>query len=348
MTITQAVVAVLVAGSVIVAAGTQLARSGDIIAARTRLGGVWVGSVLLAAATSLPEITTDIAAVRIGAPDLAAGDLFGSSMANMLILAIISLVPQGQELFRKAALDHALYAALAMLLTVIAAVLVLVRPSVSFLNIGPGSLLLIITYVVGSRAVLRRSPLAERGLTTAEMSGSPAGDVPLTVDEERSRLPTLRRAVLTFIAASLVVLIAAPMFARSAEAIAEITGIGSTFIGTWLVGASTSLPELVTSLAAVRMRSYDLAVGNLFGSNAFNMIVWIALDIVQGPGSIFAVISPVHAISALVGVGLMAVGIAALAYRAQGRFTLLEPSSALIVIGYIAGLAVVLAESATP
>ena len=75
----------LASGAVIVAAGTVLAKSGDAIAEHTRLGRVWIGSVLLAGATSLPELTTDVAAVRLGVPDLAAGDLFGSSLANMLL-----------------------------------------------------------------------------------------------------------------------------------------------------------------------------------------------------------------------------------------------------------------------
>lgn len=82
----------------VIAAGVVLARAGDVIAARTRLGSVWVGTIFLAGATSLPELATDVAAVRMGAPDLAAGDLFGSTMANMLILGLVSFSP-GRELF---------------------------------------------------------------------------------------------------------------------------------------------------------------------------------------------------------------------------------------------------------
>lgn len=66
--------------------------------------------MLLASATSLPELTTDLVAVRLGAPDLAVGDLFGSSMANMLILAIIDLVWRKKQVLQRAALDHALAA----------------------------------------------------------------------------------------------------------------------------------------------------------------------------------------------------------------------------------------------
>lgn len=80
---TSLVITVLISALAIVGAGTLLARASDVIAARTKWGAVWVGSVFLAAATSLPEIVTDISAVRLDASDLAAGDLFGSSMANV-------------------------------------------------------------------------------------------------------------------------------------------------------------------------------------------------------------------------------------------------------------------------
>ena len=325
---------------VIVVAGTLLARGGDVIAARTKLGGVWVGSVFLALATSLPEISTDIAAVRIGVPDLAAGDLFGSSMANMLILAVVSLVPAGTEVFRKAALDHALYASLAIVMTCIAAVTILVRPAGSLLGVSAGSLLLLITYAVGSRVAFRHSAIAREAAATIEMSAAAPvapGEGP-TVGVE----PSLRRAVLTVLGAALVVLVAAPQFARSAEEIAAVTGVGSTVVGTWLVGMSTSLPELATSLAAVRLRAYDLAVGNLFGSNALNMTVFALLDPLHAGGPVLGVVDPVHAVTALVAVVLMGIAIATLVYRANGTRALVEPGSLLIVLGYLAGLGLVL------
>jgi cation:H+ antiporter len=308
---------------------------------------VWVGSVLIAAATSLPEVTTDIAAVRIGAPDLAAGDLFGSSMANMLILALVSLIPAGTELFRKAALEHALYASLAIILTVTAALFVIVRPTTEVVGIGVGPLLLAVVYGVGSRAVYRHSVLAHVAAATPEMSGvavaqSSSAEVS---GLQSAALPSLRRAVVKFGAAAVIILLAGPQFARSAEGVAAVTGIGTTFIGTWLVALTTSLPELVTSLAAVRIRAYDLAVGNLFGSNAFNMAIFVVLDPVHRGGAILSAVSPVHAVSALVAVALMSLALAALVYRAQGRLALLEPSSALIVVGYVLGLALILMQS---
>ncbi|HEX6059607.1 MAG TPA: hypothetical protein VFZ11_11385 [Gemmatimonadaceae bacterium] len=333
----------LLAALVVVGAGTVLARSGDVIAARTALGGLWVGSVFLAFATSLPELATDIAAIRIGALDLAAGDLFGSSMANMLILAVLNLLPTGSGLFRKAALEHALYAAVAIILTSVAAVSILLRPSVSVLGIGPETMLLLAIYLAGSRAIYRHGTLARQAAATAEMGGQPAVAAPVAPGEHAPGPTTsLRRAIGMFVGASLVILVAAPQFARSAEQLAVVTGLGTTFVGTWLVGFSTSLPELVTSLAAVRLGAFDLAVGNLFGSNAFNMTILVVLDAAQGPGSFLGLVETSHAISALVAVALMAVAVAALVSRAEGRLRVLEPSSGIIIVGYVLGLAAML------
>lgn len=316
----------------VVLAGVRLARDGDVIAARSALGGLWVGSIFLAASTSLPELTTDIAAVRLGAPDLAMGDLFGSSMANMFILALVTLIPRGEELFRKAALDHALYASLAIVMSCIAALAILVRPPVAIFGVGPGAILLAVVYLVGSRAIFRHTALARKAGMVVETT-------PIEPGEERApRIPARRRAVIGFVVASLIILIAAPRFAHAAAGLAEATGLGTTFFGTWIVGFATSLPELVTSLAAVRLRAYDLAVGNLFGSNALNLVLVVPLDIVHRKGPVLAVVSQTHVVSALIGLVLMATGLAALLFRAKGRFNLSEPSSAVMILTYLVGL----------
>jgi cation:H+ antiporter len=321
------VMAFIGAGLVVVMAGTALARYGDEIAEATKLGRLWIGSVLLAGATSLPELTTDISAVRLGAVDLAVGDLFGSSMANMLILALIDLLPPRRRVLQQATLDHALAAALAISVNALAAVFILVRPDFAFLGwIAPGSVLLLFTYVAGTRAIYRHVTREVAGV--ASVAPAPGQDTPKS---------SLRRALLGFGVAAAVVLIAAPAFAWGAKGIAEMTGLGNTFMGTWLVGLSTSLPELVASLAAVRMGAFDMAVGNLFGSNAFNMAIFFALDLSQ-EGSIFARVDPNHTVSALFGVVLMSLGLGAIVYRAKRRFAMLEPDSLLVLVAYLMGI----------
>jgi len=325
-------------------AGVRLARHGDVIAARTKLGRIWIGSLFLAVSTSLPELTTDVAAVRLGAPDLAAGDLFGSSMANMLILALLSFVPSA-DLFRRAALDNGLSASLAIALTATAAMLVVTRPVGSILGMGHGSLVLGLGYVGGMWAVYRNSLVAKRTLEIEELSKR--GEE--LSGESRGRASTpLSSAIGGFVLASLVVLIAAPVFAFSAKRVAELTGLAQSFVGTWLVGFATSLPELVTSLAAVRMGAYDLAVGNLFGSNAVNMVMFLPLDLAHDGGPFLASISLVHVLSALAAIVLMAIGLATIVYRSKNRCSGPEPSSLVMLIVYFVGLGLVFLYGGSP
>ena len=327
----------LLAAVIVIVAGTLLARSGDVIAARTRLGGAWVGSVFLALATSLPEIVTDIAAIRLGAVDLAVGDLMGSSMANMLILALISLAPAGVDIFRRAALDHALYACLAISMTVLASLGIMMRSTTGIGGIGAWSLLLVVTYGITSSLAFRMSSVAQAAGEVAEMSGTDAAGPEGTVSHAPPM--TLRRAILMFVGAALVIVLVAPQFARAAEGLAVVSGVGHTFMGTWLVGLSTSLPELVTSMAAVRLRAYDLAVGNLFGSNAINMTIFALLDPV-GPAPVFSMASLDHVLTALVAVVLMTIALGTLVLRTR-HAAAREPGSVLVVLGYVAGIALV-------
>lgn len=326
-------------------AGVRLARHGDTIAARTRLGGVWVGAVFVAIATSLPELASNTAAVLLGEADLAAGGLFGSNLTNMLSLAVLSMIP-GSDLFRRAAIDNALGVALAITLTGAAAVCVLVRADRVVLGVGVAPLLLAVGYVAGVRTLYRNSELARLALRLEETGGTagepPPEPDPTGVDGD----PLLRRAVRGFLLAALLILVVAPLLAATAEAIAAATGLATSFVGTGFVALATTLPELVTSLTAVRMRAYDLAVGNLFGSNAFNMALFLALDLAHPGASIFAVLSPVHVLTALAAIVLMALGLAAIVYRAEGRLAALEPSSALMILVYLLGITLVYAHGA--
>lgn len=152
------------------------------------------------------------------------------------------------------------------------------------------------------------------------------------------RHAALRWAVIRFALAASVLLAAAPLLAWSAGSIAEQTGISSTFIGTSLVAVTTSLPELVTSIAAVRLGAYDLAVGNLFGSNAFNMAAFLLVDLAFPGDAILSAVAPTHAVTALWAILMMNVGLMGIIYRAEKRFLLVEPDSLLMIVSYGLGM----------
>jgi cation:H+ antiporter len=246
-------------------------------------------------------------------------------MANMLILAFVDLLPPRREVLRRATLDHALAACLAISLSAFAAAALLAPSGRVVAGISAESFVLAGAYLLGTRAVYRH---AMRDF----------GPGKLDVDDVAARgrqVPTLKRSVLGFGAAALVTLLAAPVFAYAAKQLGDVTGLGTTFVGTWLVGLSTSLPELVASIAAVRIGAFDLAVGNLLGSNAFNLSILLWIDLAYPGASIFVDASPTHVLSLVFGILLMTLGLAAIVYRAKKRFAMLEPDSALIVLTYV-------------
>lgn len=324
----------LLSATVIVYAGTKLSRYGDQIADLTGLGGLWIGVVLMAGATSLPEIFTDVSAALIDAPDLGAGDLFGSNMANMLILGVIDLMHRQKQVWQQAAFEHALSAGLAMFLTGLAAFLVLFGMDVKHAGIGLGSMLLLLFYIFGMRIVFRQERVKRR---QREQEAVVEAQVEVEAMQPSKR-EGLRRASFGFAVAAVGLLVAAPFLASSAETIAEQSGITATFVGTSLVGITTSLPELVTALAAVRIGAFDLAVGNLFGSNAFNMAAFFFVDVAYRGGPLFNAVSDAHAMTALWSILLMSIGLMGIIYRVEERYLLIEPDSFLIILGYCLGL----------
>ena len=269
----------LLSAAVIVVAGTKLSHYGDQIAELTGLGRLWIGMVLIAVATSLPELLTDISAALLHAPDLAVGDLFGSNMANMLILGLIGLFPR-QPPVRQAAYEHILSATLAMVLTGLAGLFIVLKTDVALWGVGLDSALIALIHVLGMRVAYRQEDLRRREREREKIVEA--------TDEESERTSArhqgLRHAGVRFAFATLAIVVAAPVLAWSAKNIAEMTGIGTAFVGTSLVAVATSLPEVVTSLAAVRLGAFDLAVGNLFGSNAFNMFVLFFTDVAIARG----------------------------------------------------------------
>jgi len=324
----------VVSAGAIVFTGTKLSRYGDQIAELTGLGRLWIGVVLMAAATSLPEVFTTMSAGWIDAPDLAAGNLFGAGMSNMLTLGLIDLLYRQKRVWQQAALGHTLTATLAMVLTALAAFFVLLRVEVVHFGVGFESVILLILYVLGMRLVFRQEDMARRQLehkaVVEGLAEEPGSD--------GSRRDALRYAVRGFSIGALVLLVAAPVLAWSAERIAEESGMTATFIGTSLVAITTSLPELVVSISAVRLGAFDLAVGNLFGSNAFNMAAFFFADLAYRGGGLLSTVSSTHALTALWAIIMMNIGLMGIIYRAERRFRLIEPDSLLMIVVYVLGL----------
>lgn len=323
----------LLAAGAIFVAGTALARNGATIAERTGLGHVWVGALLVAGATSLPEIATGSAAVLRDAPDLAAGGLFGSNMANMALLAVIALVYSRARVIQREALGIALTASVAIALTTIAVLFVVARLEHSIAGaFGFGTVVLFVAAVGGLLLLSQYRETADEPATA-------------TV-EEPGQLPSLPRAGVAFAAAAGVILVAAPVLVWTAEEIAQITGLAETFVGVLGLAIATSLPELATSAAAVRMGALDLAVANLYGSNVMNMSILVWLDVLYTKAPLLETIDVSNAVAGLVAVLLMMVGLTDIVMRAERRPFRVDPVAALILVSYLLGVLLVWSVSA--
>lgn len=325
----------VLSGLAIIFAGTKLSQYGDRIAEYSGLGRLWIGVVLMAGATSLPEMLTVLSAVLIDAPDLAVGDLFGAGLTNMLTLALIDLAHRTKRVWQQTALDQALIASLAVIMTGLAGLLIMVKHSIPIVQIGAGTLAIAVIYLFGMRVVLRQESMRRRAEQLQRVVQSTGAS------DHTMKKHSLKQAGLGFAVAAGGILIAAPLLADSAVQIAETTGISSTFIGTSLVAIVTSLPEMVTAFAAVRMGAFDLAVGNLFGSNAFNMGILFVADMAYRKGPLLGAVNDAHAVTALVSILLMSVGIMGIIYRAEKRFFFVEPDSALMIMGYLIGMGLI-------
>lgn len=308
---------------IIVAAAIKLAEYGDAIAYRTKLGGMFVGTLLVAGATSLPELLTVINAIGQGHANLTAGDLFGSGMFNMLLLGVLGLIFFRERLLRRVATRHALSASLAVLLTGMAVFFLLANIDIQIGWVGLDSLLLIGMYVGGL------------GLIRSNSGGRPDEAM---AQEETSTLPKLRNAIIGFAIMALVLVLVTPSLVHSASQIAEITGLGTGFVGLLLVAMVTSLPELVATLAAVRVGAYDMAVGNLFGSNIFNMFALGVADLVYTQGRFLGAISPIFAVAGMLAVLLTTLGLVGNLARLQRRLWIVEIDGLLLLLVYLGGM----------
>jgi cation:H+ antiporter len=323
----SAVIEFLLSAAVIAVAGSVLTRYADAIADLTGLGRLLAGSIFLAAATSLPELSVDLSAVRQGSVDIAVGDLLGSSLFNLLILAMLDCVyvPRWRMLSPVSA-AHALTGSHGIALTGIAGVGILLGPqlgNVTFLGVGPAVLAISLTYLLGVRTVFLDQRVAASQKAgdggKGEIVAIPAGSM------------TFRRAILGYLIAAAAILAAGPFLASSASRIAEISGMGKSFVGTAFVALCTSLPELVASITAVRMGAPDLALGNIFGSNVFNMILLLPLDLMH-PGSLLSSVAPIHALTCLATIVVTSVAIMGQLYRVERRIHVLEPDATLVLI----------------
>ncbi|MDA9467016.1 sodium:calcium antiporter [Bradyrhizobium sp. CCBAU 53415] len=288
-------------------AGPVLTQYGDVIARLTGLSRSWIGLVLLATATSLPELFTGISSVAIAnVPDIAVGDALGSCVFNLVMLVLLDELSRDEPLYRRVDQGHVLTAGFGIVLigTVGAIILIGRGPlSVQFFHVSIYTPLLALLYLVAMRAAFqyeRRTPQPPQILRTGS-------DL------------SLSDALLRYAAAAAVIVAAGTWLPFVGAQIADTMGWQTSFVGTLLIAGATSVPELVVSISALRLKAVDMAIGNLLGSNLFDVLVLAIDDLAYRDGPLLSSVSPVHAISAFAAVVMSGLFIVAMLYKPETR-----------------------------
>ncbi len=290
-------------------AGTKLSRYADVIADKIGLSGSWVGLILLATVTSLPELVTGISALTLAhSPDIAVGGVLGSCVFNLAILVILDFMIRGESIYHRAHRNHLLTAGFGVVMIGFAGVSIILTSigfSMDFAIIGLYTPVIIVLYLIAMRVLFVREH----------------AQIEQLVEQIASRYPdiTLLQANIGYALSAFVVIAAGIYLPVVCAQLAEIMGWHNSFVGTLFVAGATSLPELAVTIAALRMGALDMAIANLLGSNLFNILVLAIDDLVFVKGALLSYASTTHAISALSAVIMTGFVIIGLVYRPATR-----------------------------
>ena len=333
LSVTTAIAVFAFSAAVIAVAGSRLSHLADRLADRTRLGEAMAGAVLLGATTSIPGTVTSVVAASSGNVDLAASNALGGIAAQTAFLAIADMA------YRRANLEHAaasvanLTQATLLILMLAIPLVAAHTPATTVLGVHPATVALLVAYVAGLRMAGRDrdNPMWQPTLTSKTRRDQP--------EDEHDTRP-LWQLFAAFMALAAVIGAAGFAVARSGIVIADETGVGETVVGTLFTAVATSLPELVTTVAAVRHGALQLAVGGIIGGNVFDVLFLSAADVAYRDGSIYHAIDQASLFWALVGLLMTAVLLLGLIRREEHGVANIGFESALMLIIYAGAIAI--------
>lgn len=309
----------LLCAALIARAGYVLSESADTLADAHGWGRGWVGLALLATVTSLPELASGISAVTVvDAPNLAVGNALGACVFNLFFLVIVDALQPRQPIFQHASPSHLLSASFGIVLLGLAALGLLAGTHTpAYLNLGLTSPVLLGLYLLALRSVYAHDR-ALRAALAAEAAGD-AAEAAQDLAAGRTPGQSARRAWRRFIVSALVVLAAGSWLPQVADQLATALGLSRSFVGTIFMAIVTTLPEIAVTFGALRLGALDMAIGNLLGSNLFNVTILAVDDLFYTRGPLLADAAPVHAGTAVTAGVMSALVMIGLVLRPQGR-----------------------------
>lgn len=259
----------------------QLASYGDGVKEKTKASSAFVG-ILIGVAISLPELTASVTAIMIDSPDLAMGNLLGSNLFNILALALLDIHYRRQQIMGHTNLESKLYSYLLILMTMVVMMGLSLTLPEGIYHVGYTSVVLVLLYFGGIKWINSRSEEKVKRRSR---------------ENRRFDDHSKNQVVLRFIIYGLLIMIAGSVLTITADQIAQITGLGTSFIGSILVGASTSLPDAVSVATVLKLRNYNMAVSSMLGSSAFNIMLLSFTDAIYLGNNLFQHAGPTHMVT---------------------------------------------------
>ncbi len=258
----------LLLAAVVVAFSIKLSNYVDLMDKRTNLSGAFIGGVILAAVTSLPELFTSLSAtVLLDQPELVLGNILGSDLFNTSVLAALFLLFPVR--FRRSRIGSSHNQSLLLIIGLYIYLML--------------ALILDIDYTIFGISL--HSPILF-GVYLYSIRSMSSDDGVQNQDDGRSNL-TLRQIIFRFILCSTGLVLASVALTYATDIIAETYNIGATLAGALLLGVATSLPELTSSIELARLGNFNAMAGNILGSNLFNFAILTVADLSYSAGSVY-------------------------------------------------------------
>jgi len=243
-----------------------------------------MGVVFISMITSFPELFTGISAAAIvKSPDIAIGQIVGSCIFNLVIIAVVELIFRKNKMYQLTGKLDILPLAFSIIIITVLTLLLSIQFKLHLFHVGLSSLIIFFLYLVFMNIIFKERKAEQK-------------------EEEKYKDKSLAKEVTYFIVSALIIIavgIYLPMVGRE---LAQIMNWTDSFVGVIFLAMVTSFPELVVSFATAKMGAIDMLVGNIAGSNLFNIAIIFIIDAAYVKGNIL-----LEASSGNISVGLIAI-----------------------------------------
>ncbi|MBU0650642.1 hypothetical protein KKC59_01885 [bacterium] len=306
----------LISAGVILVSGVKLVKTADQIASYFKLSKVWLGAVLVASITSLPELVTTFSSVWLNLPDMAVSNILGSNLFNVVILFCVLFFFSFNECNKKDKHHTILTIFFSIFFVLLAALFIKLKLKPSFFSMGVDSISILVVYVLFIKKLSEPEVYAEE------------------VDEKKF---DIKKAVFFFGLSALFISIGGVVSVLALDKFAELSGLSKAFTGLFFLAIATSLPEVVTAITAARMGSLCMVSGILIGSNLFNICIFCSADLLTKK-NIFSIVHENNIVTCFFVVIITLMFAFPYIFRKTAHFLSLKKAAVIVILIYIVAL----------